>query len=54
MRSLKDLYNKILFRLPGNMIDQDTMNVAKKKQSETVKEWRKRKRMFNGIGKTIF
>ena len=35
------------------MIDQDTMNVAKKKQTETVKEWRKRKRMFNGVGKII-
>ena len=37
----------------GNMIDQDTMNKAKKKQNETVKEWRKRKRMFNGIADAI-
>merc|ERR1711962_827478 len=37
----------------GNMIDQDTMNLAKKKQSETVKEWRKRKRMFNSIADAI-
>jgi len=37
----------------GKMIDQDTMNNAKKKQAETVKEWRKRKRMFNGVADAI-
>ena len=30
----------------NNMVDQDTMKVAKKSQNENVKEWRKRKRMF--------
>jgi chromosome segregation ATPase len=37
----------------GKMIDQDTMNNAKKKQAETVKEWRKRKRMFNSVADAI-
>ena len=35
------------------MIDQDTINNAKKKQAETVKEWRKRKRMFNSVADAI-
>ena len=35
------------------MIDQDTMKNAQKKQVETVKEWRKRKRMFTGIADAI-
>ena len=37
----------------GNMVDQDTMNEAKKGQEVKVKEWRKRKRMFNSISDAI-
>ena len=36
-----------------NMVDQDTMNAAKKSQTENVKEWRKRKRMFSNMADAV-
>ena len=47
-KKIKDLSNE-----SANMVDQDTMNAAQSQQSHQVKEWRKRKRMFNGIADAI-
>ena len=37
----------------SKMVDQDTMNEAKKQRVDSVKEWRKRKRMFNDMTEAI-
>jgi len=43
-QKLGDLSNQ-----SGKMVDQDTMKAAKNLQNQTVREWRKRKRMFSNL-----
>ena len=47
-QKLGDLSNQT-----GKMVDQDTMKAAKKKQGDTVREWRKRKRMFGNLSDAL-